>query len=93
MNTLMGWRHFKATRSVAPTIVVDVRVTLAPTAQSSGSAHGSAKPFEWTRSNTLYFIELLKQHPSIWMSCVVMQFSLDASVLFSTPLLHHMAAT
>ncbi|XP_076061237.1 uncharacterized protein LOC143037015 [Oratosquilla oratoria] len=26
----------------------------------------SAKPFEWTKSITLYFIELLKQHPAIW---------------------------
>ncbi|XP_066946917.1 uncharacterized protein [Macrobrachium rosenbergii] len=25
-----------------------------------------AKPLEWTRTNTLHFIELLKEHPSVW---------------------------
>lgn len=53
MNTQMGWRHYNATRSVAPTIVVDAREDelRSDTAQSG----------RWYK--------------------------------FSTPLLHHMAAT
>ncbi|KAK3894485.1 hypothetical protein Pcinc_001741 [Petrolisthes cinctipes] len=34
----------------------------APMAQSPPPA----KPIEWTRTNTIHFIELLKEHPSVW---------------------------
>ncbi|XP_076034481.1 uncharacterized protein LOC143021091 isoform X2 [Oratosquilla oratoria] len=48
-----------------------------PTPSSSSVGYGGSskkrkqedhvsKTLEWTRSSTLYFIELLKQHPSIW---------------------------
>ncbi|MPC98421.1 hypothetical protein E2C01_093792 [Portunus trituberculatus] len=36
--------------------------------RSSSMAHlvPATKHLEWTRTNSLHFIELLKEHPSVW---------------------------